>query len=264
MSVTSGQTATVSISADVNPICEGGTVRFTALVNGSSNPVYQWKLNGSTVGTNSPSFAAIGFNNADQVQCVLTNAVACSGGLPTSNTISILVNSAINPQISIQANKSLVCLQDTVVFSATTSFAGINPSLEWKKNDVLVGTGASYLLPNPATGDIIKCQLNTQVGCQAISNSIAMNVVVCQLGWQDAQELNGWEIFPNPIEDKLFVQHSIHRSGSLIIYNQQGQIVLQTNIEWNQAIATDFLNKGMYLLEIKSGDRSWMSKIVKM
>ncbi|MFN3404697.1 MAG: hypothetical protein ACK40G_11415, partial [Cytophagaceae bacterium] len=50
---------TISIAADVNPICPGGTVNFTATVSGEgATPTYEWFINGSPQGVNSTTFSS--------------------------------------------------------------------------------------------------------------------------------------------------------------------------------------------------------------
>ena len=82
----------ISISASANPVCSGTAVMFTATpVNQGTSPVYQWKVNGVNVGTNSNMYT---YNPAsgDQVSCILTSNVACPSGNPaTSNIITMNV-----------------------------------------------------------------------------------------------------------------------------------------------------------------------------
>ena len=48
---------TISISVDQNPVCVGTQVTFTAAItNGGTAPVYVWKKNNVTVGTNSATY----------------------------------------------------------------------------------------------------------------------------------------------------------------------------------------------------------------
>ncbi len=82
----------LSIAASANPVCVGTSVTYTATpTNGGSAPLFQWKVNGVNVGTNSPSFSNIPLNN-DVVTCVMTSNASCIIGNPaTSNAITITV-----------------------------------------------------------------------------------------------------------------------------------------------------------------------------
>ncbi|MEI7727739.1 MAG: cohesin domain-containing protein, partial [Bacteroidota bacterium] len=63
----------VTIAASANPVCLNTSVTFTATpVNGGSTPVYQWKKNGSNVGTNNPVYTYAPVNN-DVITCALTS-----------------------------------------------------------------------------------------------------------------------------------------------------------------------------------------------
>ena len=80
----------VSIGASANPVCAGTPVTFTATpTNSGLTPSYQWKVNGTNVGTNSPTYTYTPANN-DAITCVLTSNATCVTGNPaTSNTITI-------------------------------------------------------------------------------------------------------------------------------------------------------------------------------
>lgn len=89
--------ASISIVASPStPVCAGTTVMFTATpVNGGSTPIYQWKLNGSNVGTNTPTYSNSSLANGDVVSCVLTSNASCVTGSPaTSNSITQTVNTS--------------------------------------------------------------------------------------------------------------------------------------------------------------------------
>lgn len=80
----------VAIPSD--SIGQGTSVTFTATpVNGGGSPAYQWKVNGSYVGTNSATFSYIPANG-DQVCCVLTSSLPFIAGNPaTSDTLTMTV-----------------------------------------------------------------------------------------------------------------------------------------------------------------------------
>ncbi|NTW33242.1 MAG: LamG domain-containing protein [Bacteroidetes bacterium] len=78
-------------------ICSGTSVTYTATpTNGGSSPTYQWKVNGSNVGTNSNTFTSTTFANNDAVTCIMTSNADCVTGSPaTSNTSIVNVSSLL-------------------------------------------------------------------------------------------------------------------------------------------------------------------------
>jgi hypothetical protein len=69
----------VAITASAaNPLCQGASVTFTAQpTNGGTTPVYQWKVNGQNVGTNSPTYTTTTLTNNQVVTCQMTSSAAC-------------------------------------------------------------------------------------------------------------------------------------------------------------------------------------------
>ena len=94
MTITPSVPASISITASPSSlICDGTNVTFNATaVNGGSNPSYQWKLNGTNVGLNSPTYLNNSLIDLDSVICVMTSNALCVTGSPaTSNTINMSV-----------------------------------------------------------------------------------------------------------------------------------------------------------------------------
>jgi uncharacterized protein (TIGR02145 family) len=75
----------VTLVLSPHPVCEGFAVTFTATpTNGGSNPSYQWQVNGTYTGTNSPVFTYIP-NNNDSVVCTLISSELCTSNNPASS-----------------------------------------------------------------------------------------------------------------------------------------------------------------------------------
>ena len=96
-------TPTLPMYVDVSTRNAGATVAnvkvgnqeqgvFTAVANNAgATPHYQWLLNGSSVGTNSPTYSNSGLVNGDVITCELAPSLAsCSGTSFTSNSIKII------------------------------------------------------------------------------------------------------------------------------------------------------------------------------
>jgi hypothetical protein len=177
----------VSVSISANPsgaICAGTSVTFTAVpTNGGTTPSYQWKVNGSNVGTNSRTYTSSSLTNGNTVTCVLTSNSICPSGNPaTSNTITMSVNPLLPVSVVISANPSgAICAGTSVTFTAVPANGGTTPSYQWKKNGVNAGTSSTtFTDASLANGDIITCVLTSNAICPtnnpATSNAITMAV----------------------------------------------------------------------------------------
>jgi hypothetical protein len=97
MDVTQPVSPSVSIVASSTSICSGQSVNFTAApTNGGASPVYQWKLNGVNVGTNSNIFQSSVLSNNDVVSVSMTSSLPCvTASVVNSNSISITVSQQV-------------------------------------------------------------------------------------------------------------------------------------------------------------------------
>ena len=185
MTVNPSTPPTIVISSNQGTsICAGTAVNFTsAITNGGSSPSYQWMLNGSSVGTNSPNYTASSLVQGDIVSCLLTsNATCANGSIGTSNSLSFTVTSNVTPSITIATSTSTICANSTASFTATPTNGGTTPSYQWKVNGFNVGTNSSLFTSNALqNGDIVSCVLTSSLGCvtssSANSNNITMSVV---------------------------------------------------------------------------------------
>jgi hypothetical protein len=171
----------IAISPSANPVCSGTSVTYTAtLGNGGSAPVYLWKVNGISVGTNSPVYSYIPVSG-DQVSCILTSNILCPTGNPaTSNAINMTVNPNLPVSISISASANPFCQGSSVSFTATPTNGGATPLYQWKVNGIGVGPGNPVYSYSPNNGDVVSCVLTSNIACPvgnpAISNSTTMIV----------------------------------------------------------------------------------------
>ncbi len=83
----------IAITSGSNPSAAGASVTFTATpTNGGTTPAYQWKVNGTNVGTNAATFTTTTLTNGQIVTCVLTSNAACaSPATATSNGITMTI-----------------------------------------------------------------------------------------------------------------------------------------------------------------------------
>ena len=183
MTILPSVAASVNISASSNPVCSGTVVNFTATpVNGGSSPVYLWKVNGSNVGTNSPTYSTGGLANSDVVTCIMTSNASCVTGSPaTSNAVSMTVNSNVTAGVSIAASATNICSGNSVTYTATPVNGGSGPVYQWKVNGANVGANSStYTSTALVNNDEVSCIMTSNAACvsgsPATSGTITMTV----------------------------------------------------------------------------------------
>ncbi len=106
-----------------NKICSGDSVTFTATsINGGTSPSYQWKKNGTNVGTNSNTYTTTSLVNSDAVTVVVTSNADCVYGSPaTSNSITTIVSQASSSTETQSACSSYVWHGTTYTASNNTA-----------------------------------------------------------------------------------------------------------------------------------------------
>lgn len=191
----------VSIAAGSVNICSGTLAVFTASpVNGGTTPSYQWKLNNSNVGTNSPVYTSLLLNNNDQVKVVMTSNIACTTSNPaTSNSVLMNVGLNVTPTISITANPSTPVQGHPVTFVSSITNGGSNPEYQWYKNGGVINGAANPVLTvvSPQSNDIYSVRLTSTNPCAstpyAMSNyvTIVSGTLPVSLAWYHAAPNNG-------------------------------------------------------------------------
>ena len=160
VSVAAGLAVDVTIVASANNLCTGTPATFTATaVNGGTNPFYQWKVNGTNVGTNNPVFSYIP-SNGDLVTCTLLSNAFCSSNNPaTSNTVTMTVSQYLPVDVSIIPAAPAACAGSAISLTAVPVNGGSAPSFQWKVNGIPGGTNSPLFSYIPSNGDqvIVHC-----------------------------------------------------------------------------------------------------------
>jgi len=173
ISVTVNSTAPSSISISLNsgsnPMCSGATTGFSASpFNGGNAPVYQWKVNNSNVGTNSPNYTSAALLNGDQVNCELSSNSACaSSTLALSNAITMSVSSVLVPSlgVSIVQGSNPSCAGSAISFSASPVNGGPLPIYQWQVNGVNAGNNSPSYSTTLNNSSTITCLMISSSSC---------------------------------------------------------------------------------------------------
>lgn len=168
----------VTAAPDMNNVCEGTSVTFTATPVNGGTPAYQWYLNGGMVGSNQATYTFVPANG-DQVYVMMTSSLTCISGSPaTSATTTMVVDPLLPVSVSIAPDQNNVCQGTSVTVSATPVNGG-TPSYQWYLNGQAAGSDQDTFTFVPDDGDevyvVMTSSLTTCVsGNPATSNTVTL------------------------------------------------------------------------------------------
>ena len=212
-------TMTVTVNNSVTPtfnqlaaICSGTTFTLPAISN-----------NGIS-GTWSPAV-----NNTATTTYTFTPT---SGQCVTTATMTVVVNS-VNAGTTVQGN--------TITASATgATYHWINCADNQPINGA---TNASFTPTQNGSYAVVV----TQNGCSATSNCVIISTVGLE-----AMSQNGWNIYPNPANDQLFIEVSEAVGISLI--DMTGKVIQHEDLKsGNNTIQISSLTPGVYFIKSANG-----------
>ena len=182
---------TASITQHPQPVsvCNTGDASFSISATGANS--IKWQVNngtgwsditdnavysGSTSLTLNISGANVNLNNF-KYRCMLTNPC----GSVFSQPALLAVTTPVTPTVSISTTTTTICAGTSTTFTAAPLNEGTNPSFQWQKNNLPVGSNSATYTDNSINnGDVISCILTSSQSCVsgsiANSNSITMTV----------------------------------------------------------------------------------------
>ena len=258
----------LTIVASANPVDAGTSVTFTATpVNGGASPTYQWKVNGTNAGTNSPTYSYVP-SDGDIVSCMLTAAEVCTSGNPaTSNTISMTVQ-------TVPAN--LLITGATVI--GTECYDAVQ---------IITVAGNPYFFNVQPTGhatliagqSIIYLPGATVLEGGYMYGYIAPEGPFC---WAPAKEVviagnelispesgnHFCQVFPNPTTGYFKLSLNGFAANEAIrvhVYNMQGQMILNSEIIGNRIQEFSLAGNpaGIYLVRLIGSSGSEALRVIK-
>jgi hypothetical protein len=162
----------------VDPVCPGTSVMYSVqVVNGGTAPAYEWKVNGGAVAGTGSTYTytpAAG----DVVTCAVNSNVSCGANNPATATFLPGVNPVVGVTISSSSNPSQI--GSWVTMTASPVYGGTNPSFQWYKNNLPVGTNSSQYAFLPAEGDQVYCVMTSGETC-VTGNPATSNTIVQSL-----------------------------------------------------------------------------------
>lgn len=185
MHVINDITPVITIANNDSLICEGEPTFFTSRSSyGTAVPSYQWLVNGSPVGTDSPDYSTTSLTNGSRVECVLTISTPSCPGTSRSATsqMTIYVYPMIHPAITITPSKTEICRGEGITFTATAN-GGAYPTFAWEINGQPTGdVGQALITSTLKDGDSVSCTVTIDqdsrchTSTSAPSNKIGIHV----------------------------------------------------------------------------------------
>jgi hypothetical protein len=271
MTVNPTQTPVVNVSRDfAGAICKGSSVTFTATpVYGGTAPIYSWLKNGVFQGAGATYSVAP--DDSDIIYCMMTSNFTCR----TVSTVTSIRDTmdVVTPQtptviITSDAGTTIVPGQ-SVTFTATIANAGPTPGVQWLINgeEVSGATTASFITNLLQNHDTVTCRILSSGTCggQYSFNSIVIevgNVGVVSVPVKDMDV----RVLPNPNKGDFTLKGTLGADVTEVVTidvtNMLGQVVFSGKTKAihgviNEKIIVDnMLSNGVYLLNLRSGDRS--------
>ncbi|MNJ85112.1 hypothetical protein D3C87_25790 [compost metagenome] len=212
-------TMTVTVNNSVTPTFN----QIPAICSGGSFTLPTTSTNGIS-GTWSPAV-----NNTATTTYTFT---ATSGQCVTSATMTVVVNS-VNAGTTVQGN--------TITASATgATYHWINCADNQPINGA---TNASFTPTQNGSYAVVV----TQNGCSATSSCVIISTVGLE-----ALTQNGWNVYPNPASDQLFIE--VNEAVEIAIIDMTGKTVQQADLKsGNNIIQVSSLTPGVYFIKSTYG-----------
>jgi hypothetical protein len=165
MSITTSVVPSVSIeSASGTNVCKGSTLSLNAnATNGGSAPIYNWTINGSSIGT-SPTITTPAISGPTTVEVTLTSNDNCANGATATQSISIDVYEL--PILNVSSTPSNCAGISTG--SVSVAVTGGSPALSYSWNTVPVATTATV---NNLAGGTYTVTITYGNGCTITSDA---------------------------------------------------------------------------------------------
>jgi len=181
MSVAGALVPSVTITGNgVDTVCANSSVQFAATaVNAGPSPVYNWKVNGTSVQNGSSStYSNSTLQSGSVVTCVMTSGFSCA--TPASVTSnSVVAVSSITPHLNINVPGPLCTGAIDVTLTAVSSAGGASSNYNWAIKGVSVqnGTSPTYTSNSFTNNDSISCTMTSILTCAQPASVTARTVL---------------------------------------------------------------------------------------
>jgi len=147
-----------------------------------------------------------------------------------------------------------------VISTDTVNFINTSQNLDsvlWGFGDGSFSTelNPTHVYPNIGSFDVTLTTFKN--GCEQIINK---TVDVLTVNVKENELLDNWNIYPNPVTDKLYINTFTTSQNLYEIFNLSGQLLIKTNAS---EIPTSDLNPGLYILKRSNKEGAEVKSFIK-
>ena len=273
IAVSNNVTPSVMVDASTSTsICPGTSVTFSANpVNGGSTPVYEWRLNGTITGGNTPSLT-ITPTDGTVVFCTMASSIACitTSAPVISNNVAMTVNNPKLPIFDVTADPGTTIAdgQALTLSAKVSNLPATAVTYQWKLNgtNIAGATNSSYMNVNFNNNDVVCCAITSHNACgnspvvsECQTIIVHANTAVNAVGSGNANI----SVSPNPNTGIFNIKGSlgttVDQEVTLEVTNMLGQVVYSNKVNTvggmiNEKVQlSNSIANGMYLLNVRAG-----------
>ncbi len=170
------------------------------------------------------------------------------------------MDSIITVNLTVKVDWSVSLSNDSTTLTANQN----NATYQWHKCAEPKGpiSGATSQSFTPTEPGIYTVE-TTFDGCSVFSDCIVIDSVAAEPNSVNENLLNAKiNVFPNPAQDQLTIQHELNETVAVTIYSLAGTEVARTKVHNNVTLSVSTLPAGYYLLKISTNNGSITKKLI--
>ncbi|MBE9667199.1 gliding motility-associated C-terminal domain-containing protein [Mucilaginibacter boryungensis] len=239
-------TPALTIVASETPVCTNKPVSFTATLGNQTGALtYQWRVNNSITGTNSPVFTSSILRDGDEITCTAGNIGHCV--LPVTSE-PYIVKTATPPTVKFDKNIVINHGGSTQLIPTTT---GNIAAYKWGPATGLSSTTEANPIASPATTTTYSLVVTNTDGCEAqASITVAVGVSIPTVFTPNGDGINDTWNIPALVS---------YPNCNVSVYNRFGSLVFQSkgyDKAWDSTYNGKMLPQGTYYYVINTNNSS--------